>query len=119
MTLLIRGGYDAMRKQIVNISLKRTDKWMNGLLMVQKNMYVGSLLPANENYVEIVKYGDSNVLLLNNNIVYENKTLFTYKLELQPVEVPDLNDPKLYDFLEYHYVDFYAMKHFGMGRGVN
>ena len=119
MSFLIKGGYDAFRKQVVNISLRRTDKWINGLLMVQKNMYVGSLLPVNENHIEIVKYGDTNVLLLNDNIVYENKKLFSYKLELQPREVPDLNDPKLYDFLEYHYVDFYAMKHFGMGRGLN
>ena len=114
MSFLIKGGYDAMRKQVVNISLRRTDKWARGLIFVRANRYVGSLDPVNENKIELVKFDDIHALLLNNAIIYEDKKLFTYKLELQCETEPDLNDNKLYDFLDYKYFSYDEMKKISM-----
>ena len=119
MSFIIRGGYDVFRKQILNISLKHNDKWSQGLVTVKHNMFLSNIMPLNENKLEIVKYHDTNVLLLNDNIIYENKKLFTYKIELHGFRELDINDPNLYDFLECKYVDCYAMKHVGHWRTLN
>jgi hypothetical protein len=119
MSFVIRGGYDIFRKQVLNVTLKHSDKWSQGLVMVKHNMFLSQIMPLNENKLEIVKYHGSNVLLLNDNIIYENKKLFSYKIELNGLKEFDLNDPHLYDFLECKYVDCYAMKHFGDWRVLN
>jgi hypothetical protein len=110
MSFLVKGGYDAIRKQVVNISLRRTDKWARGLIFVQDNRYVGGLNPVNENNIEVVKFDDRHALLLNNAIIYEDKKLFNYKLELQCETDPDLNDPALYDFLKYKNLTYSEMR---------
>ena len=114
MSFLVKGGYDAIRKQVVNISLRRTDKWARGLIFVRTNRYIGSLDPVNENNIELVKFDDIHALLLNNAIIYEDKKLFGYKLELQCETEPDLNDKKLYDFLDYNYLTYNEMKKISM-----
>ena len=119
MSFVIRGGYDTFRKQVLNVTLKHSDKWSQGLVMVKHNMFLSQIMPLNENKLELVKYHGNNVLLLNDNIIYENKKLFSYKIELNGLKEFDLNDPHLYDFLECKYVDYYAMKHFGDWRVLN
>jgi len=119
MSFVLRGGYDAIRKQVLNISLKHSDKWSQGLITVKHNMFVSQIMPLNENKLELVKYNDVNALLLNNNIIYEDKKLFTYKIELHGFNDLDINDRSLYDFLECKYVECYAMKHFSNWRTVN
>ena len=54
MSFILRGGYDAIRKQVLNISLKRTDKWSQGLVLVQPNMFVSLIKSHNDNKIEIV-----------------------------------------------------------------
>ena len=110
MSFLIKGGYDILRKQILNISLKPTTVWTNGILMVNENMYISSLTPNNKNKIEIVKYNNMNVLLLNDSIIYEDKQLFPFNLELYAQYEPYNNNNNLYDFMEYHYVDYNAIK---------
>lgn len=116
MSFIIRGGYDAVRKQVLNISLKRTEKWTSGSLLVRKNLLVYNLVPRYDNKIELVKYNDNHALLLNNTIIYEDKKLFTYKLDFKGL---DANDPNLYDFLDCKYVDYYALKHFANWRTLN
>ena len=110
MSFIIRAGYDIYRKQVLNISLKHSDKWSQGLVTVKHNLFVSQIIPLNENKLEMVKYNDNHALLLNDNIIYEDKKLFSYKIELQGFG--NINDPNFYDFLECKYVDSYAMKHF-------
>ena len=105
MTLLIKGGYDMIRKQIVNISLRQTNVWTNGLLMLDNNRYMNSLYPDSSYKIEIVKYNNMNILFLNNNIIYEDPKIIQYKIELHGIETLDINEPKLYDFIKYNYVD--------------
>lgn len=119
MSFIIKGGYDVFRKQILNVSLKPTDKWTQGLLFVKHNRFVYNLVPRYDNKLEMVKYNDIHALLLNNTIIYENKKLFTYKLDLQSEVVPDLNDPNLYDFLDYKYLNYNELKWLNTRRTLN
>ena len=119
MSFIIKGGYDAFRKQVLNISLKRTDKWTSGTLLVKKNILVYNLVPRYDNEIELVKYNDNHALLLNNTIIYEDKKLFTYKLNLQGFNELLVYDSNPHDYLECQYVDIYALKHFGRWRELN
>ena len=119
MSFIIRAGYDIYRKQVLNISLKHSDKWSQGLVTVKQNLFVSQIIPLNENKLEMVKYNDNHALLLNDNIIYEDKKLFSYKIELQGLKEVDVNDPKLYDFLNCKYVECYALKHIGHFRTLN
>ena len=74
--------YYAVSKQILNITLKPTYVWHNGLILTNKNMVISTLNTEKENKLELVNYKDITVLLLNNSIVYDNKKLFYYKLNL-------------------------------------
>jgi hypothetical protein len=82
-------------------------------------MYVVTLLPRNENHIEIVKYNDVYALLLNNAIMYENNKLFSYKIDLQCEQEPDLTDKQLYNFMEYNNVDIKDIKTFNILRSIN
>ena len=119
MSFIIRGGYDIFLKQILNVSLKHSDKWSQGMIMVKPNKFVSTLMPLNENKLEMVKYNENHALLLNDAIIYEDKNLFSYKIELHGFRPIDVYEPNIYDFLECHYVECYAMKHFGRWRELN
>ena len=116
MSFVVKGGYDAIRKQVMNISLKRTEKWTSGSLFVKKNILVYNLVPRYDNKIEVVKYNNNHALLLNNTIIYEDKKLFTYKLDLKGL---DTTDPNCFDFLDCKYMDYYALKHFANWRTLN
>jgi hypothetical protein len=121
MSYIIRGGYDILRKQVLNISLKPTNKykWCRGIVSVKENKYVSHLPPLNENNFEIVKYNNMHALLLNNAIIYEDEKLFSYKIELQGFREIVSNDPKHYAFVECNYVESYALKHLSWWRELN
>lgn len=119
MSFTMKCGYDLFRKQVLNISLKRSEKWTNGLVMIKHNMVVSNLLPRNENKLEIVKYNDTHTLLLNNAIIYEDNQIFSYKIDLEWVGDLDLNDPKIYDFIDCNYVECYALKRYDTQRTLN
>jgi len=82
MSIFIKGGYYAISKQLLNITLKPTILWHNGIILTNQNKVISTLNPENENKLEMLKYKDTSVLLLNNSIIYENKKLFIYKLDL-------------------------------------
>ena len=117
MSYIIRGGYDILRKQVLNISLKPTNKykWLQGIVSVNENKYVSHLPPLNENNLEIVKYN-------NMACVYSppaDDEIFSYKVELQGFREIVSNDPKHYEFVECNYVESYALKHISRWREVN
>jgi hypothetical protein len=118
MTFLIKGGYDIFRKQVLNISLKRTNIWTQGIVTVRQNKYVCGIIPLNENKLEIVKYDNRHALLLNNSIIYEDRKLFTYKIDLQVGSdlndrvVIDIKDPSLSNFIDFQYLDYADLKQF-------
>ena len=85
MSVFIKGGYYAVSKQFLNITLKPTTKWHHGLLSFH-NKVISTIDPLKENKLEMIQYNNMAVLLLNNGIIYENKKLFTYDLELALTE---------------------------------
>ena len=116
MSFIFKGGYDIFRKQVLNISLKRTDKWTAGSLFVNQGLFVCKIVPQNENTIELVKYDNRHALLLNNNIIYEDKKLFSYNVELEGMVSNDQNPN---DFMDCNYMECYALKHIGMWRRLN
>jgi hypothetical protein len=62
--------------------VKPTTLWHNGIILTNKNKVLATLNPENENKLVLVNYKDTAVLLLNNSIIYENKKLFNYNLDL-------------------------------------
>ena len=86
--MFIRGGYYAFSKQLLNITLKPTTVWHNGLLLTKHNKVISTLNPSKENKLELVelvklgRHGSTAALLLNNDVIYEDEKLFTYNLEL-------------------------------------
>lgn len=86
MSVFIKGGYYAISKKLLNITLKPTTLWHNGVILTHKNKVISTLNPENENKLELVNYNDTAVLLLNNSIIYENKKLFNYNLDLSLID---------------------------------
>jgi len=119
MSFIIRGGYDIFRKQVLNLTLRRTDKWAQGLIMIRQNKFVCGLVPLNENKLEIIRFNDMHALLLNDTIIYEDKKIFGYKIELETSREPDLTDKNLYNFVECNYVDYQQLKWVDTHRYLN
>jgi hypothetical protein len=119
MSFLVKGGYDIIRKQVVNISLKRTTKWTRGLLFVGSNKYLSSLNPTNENILELVRHDNMHALVLNNAIIYEDNKLFAYKIDLQCEIEPDLTDKNLYNFMDYNYANIKDLRYYNTIRTLN
>jgi hypothetical protein len=82
MSMLIRGGYYAVKKQILNVNLKPTTLLHEGLILTNKNMLITKLNLKKENNIELVNYKDTALLLLNNTVIYENNKLFNYNINL-------------------------------------
>ena len=82
MSMFIKGGYYAISKKLLNITLKPTTLWHNGIILTNNNKVISTLNPENENKLVMVNYNDATVLLLNNSVIYENKKLFNYNLDL-------------------------------------
>jgi len=82
MSVFIKCGYYVVSKQILNITLNPTILWHNGIILTNENKVISTLNPENENKLKLVNYKDTSVLLLNNSIIYENKKLFNYNLDL-------------------------------------
>ena len=80
-SFLIKGGYDAFRKQIVNISLKKTNNWKQGVVIVNnKELY--RLQSNKTNYLELIKINNLYTLTTNGGFIYENTYPFIYDIEL-------------------------------------
>uniref|UniRef100_A0A6C0IMY4 Uncharacterized protein n=1 Tax=viral metagenome TaxID=1070528 RepID=A0A6C0IMY4_9ZZZZ len=120
MSFFIRGGYDTIRKQVLNISLKPTAIWHNGMVLVNKSMVVCTLHPHNVNTLELVNYNDTATLLLNNSIIYENRKLFTYKINLTVTDDSlILNDRSLDKVMDCEYINFTDIKKHNTDRYLN
>ncbi len=117
MAFLIKGGYDAMRKQILNLSLYPTTIWHHGVVFVNKNMVACTLNPMHKNILEIVNYNNTAALLLNNNIVYENNKLFKYDIQLHVVNMND--DNNLDKYISEEFIDFINIKKYNTDRFLN
>jgi len=105
MSVFINCGYYAVSKQILNIILKPTILWHNGIILTNENKVISTLNPENENKLQLVNYKDTSVLLLNNSIIYENKNLFNYNLDLSlKYDVVSFNKNRFDEYVTYEYI---------------
>ena len=120
MSILIKGGYDAIRKQVVNVSLKRTNSWVQGMILGKHNKFICALNPRNDHTFEFVKYNNVHALLMNNTIVYEDPKFFWYKIDLKlDTELTDIRDPKFYSFINYTTLTYPDIKSYNNFRTLN
>jgi hypothetical protein len=131
MSFLIKGGYNSFQKTILNMTLKKSNLWQQGLITT--NHYKNPICKLNsydENHLEIVKYHDMHALMINNMVVYEKKHLFTYDVELLLKKKHDLlertiTDAKLekndniYHYVTYYWVNYDTIKHINGQRYLN
>ena len=107
MSVFIKGGYFAISKQILNITLKPTTIWHNGIILTNKNMLISTLNHYNENKLKLINYKDTSVLLLNNFIIYENKKLFNYNLKLYLTDDDFIFNKDRFDTcIKYEYIKY-------------
>lgn len=108
MAIMFKCGYDSARKHIINASLHKTTLWNYGTIYINNSVQVCTLNPSVENNIELIKYNDNACLRLNNMIIYDQRELFSYDIQLRFVnDVNDLGEQKqnLYDFIDYSYVN--------------
>jgi hypothetical protein len=77
----IRGGYDNVTKQVLNLTIK------NGQGHIMLNHRHCPLEPLRENTLELVNYNGMYTLLLNQGIIFEHTSPFLYILKLDSGEL--------------------------------
>ena len=116
MSFLIKGGYDAIRKQVINISLWHTHKWTVGRILTN-NIYICKLSSRYDNRIVMVKNNEKHALVLNNMIIYETANVFDYDIVLTCC----LSDYNMIDtnLIDYNYVDYNEITHMISQRTLN
>ena len=104
MALVIKGGYNILRRQVLNVCLKPSTIWVNGIVVAPENYVVSELQPTNENNLEFVAFKDKHILLLNDTIIYEDKKLFNYNIKLKCTTKHAMTNSSLYTFIDFNYV---------------
>jgi hypothetical protein len=113
MSMLIRGGYYAVKKQILNVNLKPTTLWHEGLILTNKNMVITRLNPKKENNIELVNYKNTALLLLNNTVIYENNKLFNYNIDLSFTNDDFIFNKYRFDkCISYDFINLHDMKNY-------
>ena len=112
MSIIISGGYNVFRKQILNVVLKRNEVWSNGIIFGPKKIVISQIKPWDEHHLQIVKYSDdSGIMLLHNSaIIYEHNKLFKYKIDLFCPTKPEWTDENLSTFIDLKYVSYSDLK---------
>jgi len=123
MSFLIKGGYDSLRKTIINLSLIKTNLWQQGIITTESKKPICKLNSFTDNHLELVKYNnDMHALVLNDMIVYENKHLFMYDVELllKKEDCPcGVNSDHIYNYVTYYWVNYDTIKHVNSQRYLN
>lgn len=105
-SFFIKAGYDGWRKQILNVSLEKTQIWESGSIFLSNNYHFWKIRSDVKNQVEIIKNNNNYALVLNNMIVYENPKIFDYDIKLLYTnKVTDFSSKNLYDYLDYNFVN--------------
>ena len=105
MSFALKGGYDALNRHIINVLLKKTNLWNRGAVMVDGvNFNIDS---SRDNLIEMVKYDDNNTLMVNNAIIYENRKLFTYNVDLNMnIHYNDFSKKNLYNYIDFTVIGY-------------
>ena len=79
---LIKCGYDAWQKQIVNINLKQNNLWKTGSIILNNKTHYYRLNPMMNTRLEMIKNENSYLLTVNGGIIYEQNKPFVYDTQL-------------------------------------
>lgn len=110
MSFIVKGGYDAFYRNIINVTLKKTNLWNTGLVMVNGIKF--KINSSRDNLIEIIKYDDTNTLMVNNGIIYDNRKLFMYDIELiYNINSPDFSKHNFYNYINFNMVNNYNEDH--------
>ena len=105
MSFVIKCGYDAFYRNIINVKLKQTNLWSKGSVMVNGIRF--NIDSSRDNLVEIVKYDDTNTLMVNNAIIYDNRKLFMYDIHLiHNISAQDFSKRNFYNYIEFDIVKY-------------
>lgn len=118
MSFNIKGGFDILRNQIVNIVLQKNNIWNFGIVIYNKKKLF-NINSSRENKIELIKYNTKHALVLNDMIIYENENLFMYDINLHINDNVNINENKneniyktiIYEVKKYNYYhDFNLMR---------
>ena len=120
MSFLIKGGYDSLRKTIINLSLIKTNLWQQGIITTESKKPICKLNSFTDNHLELVKYNNEmHALVLNDMIIYEKKHLFMYDIELLLKKEDGVSDDQIYNYVTYYWVNYDMIKHVDAQRCLN
>ena len=120
MSFIIKCGYDAVCKGIINVSLQKTNYWKHGMIYGSHGRYMGKINPTTNNKLEMIKNNGNYMLLLNDAAIYEDKQLFSYKLELE--SCPDTykhEETDLRSFIDYYCINYEQINNIDVQRYAN
>jgi len=72
MSFNIKGGFDILRNQIVNIILQKNNIWNFGMIIYNKKKLF-NINSNEENKIELIKYNTKYALLINDMIITKMK----------------------------------------------
>lgn len=81
MFFIIKGGFDILRNQIVNIVLQKNNIWNFGMIIYNEQQLF-NINSNEENKIELIKYNTNHALVINDMIIYENEKKFMYDINL-------------------------------------
>ena len=106
MSFLIKGGFNAFRNHIIDITLIPTKFWNTGTICILENTKIKNIDSRIPNVIKQVKYTHKNqigyALLLNNDLIYDSNKLFTYDVSLNLREENDYAITNMYSYIKYN-----------------
>ena len=118
MSFLLKGGYDVFSKNIINVYLKKTTIWNRGAVMVNGVKF--NIDSNRDNEIEMIRYDDVNSLMVNNAIIYENRRLFTYDIDLNCLlHQNDFSKKNLYNYIDFKIIKYNDIKNIYLLRTTN
>ena len=120
MSVILRGGYDAIRKSIVNTTLLNTTNWNIGKIYVNTYVHVCNIKSTRENIIEMVRCDDKHTLMLNNMIVYSHPNLYTYDIILRlDNDLDHYGQKNIHSFVKYNYINYSNLRDIHSVRCLN
>ena len=116
MSFNIKGGFDILRNQIVNIVLQKNNIWNFGMIIYNKQQLF-NINSNKENKIELIKYNTKYALVINDMIIYENENLFMYDINLHINE--NENENNIYKKIIYNVINYNDFRDFNLMRTLN
>ena len=83
----------------INILLNKSPDWIDGYIMINNKPFY-SINSNNDNYIGIKKTHSTNIMMLNNEAIYDNKFLFDFSVKVNLN--PNITDSPYSNFFKYY-----------------